>query len=126
MQCILSGYNKGYAVANNIGLKNVETKFALVLNPDTTLNKDSISSFFKSINEIQDFWLIGPSNHQYLNYDFKNDQMLEVENLKGFAIFFNLKNFNKEFFDENFFLFFEEIDLCKTVRKKGGLKAKIY
>ena len=120
VQCILSGDNKGYAVANNIGLKNVETKFALVLNPDTTLNKDSISSFFKSINEIQDFWLIGPSNHQYLNYDFKNDQMLEVENLKGFAIFFNLKKFNKEFFDENFFLFFEEIDLCKTVRKKGG------
>ena len=37
VKCILSGENKGYAVANNIGLRQVKTKFALVLNPDTIL-----------------------------------------------------------------------------------------
>ena len=31
-----------------------------------------------------------------------------------------MKKFNKNFFDENFFLYFEEIDLCKNVKKKGG------
>ena len=31
--------NKGYAVANNIGLKQVQTRFALVLNPDAILRK---------------------------------------------------------------------------------------
>ena len=34
--------------------------------------------------------------------------------------FFNIQKFNKDFFDENFFLYFEEIDLCTNVKKKGG------
>ena len=32
----------------------------------------------------------------------------------------NLKKFeNKKIFDENFFLYFEEFDLCKSLKKKG-------
>ena len=34
-----------------------------------------------------------------------------------------MEKFEKDFFDENFFLYFEEIDLCKKVKNKGG---KIY
>ena len=34
-----------------------------------------------------------------------------------------MTKFNNQFFDENFFLYFEEIDLCKQVIKKNG---KIY
>ena len=46
---------------------------------------------------------------------------LKLKNLKGFAIFLNLRKFKENnFFDENFFLFFEEIDLCKRVKKNGG------
>ncbi|MDC1092783.1 hypothetical protein OAS35_01605 [Pelagibacteraceae bacterium] len=37
--------------------------------------------------------------------------------------FFNLKNFNSKFFDENFFLYFEEIDICKRIVDNNG---KIY
>ena len=43
-----------------------------------------------------------------------------LDNLKGFAIFFNIQKFNNSFFDENFFLYFEEIDLCKKVKTKKG------
>ena len=43
----------------------------------------------------------------------------KLNNLKGFAIFFNIKMFKNNFFDENFFLYFEEIDLCKRVKKNG-------
>ena len=32
----------------------------------------------------------------------------------------NLSKFNNEYFDEKFFLYFEEIDLCKRVKKKKG------
>ena len=42
-----------------------------------------------------------------------------VKNLKGFAIFFNIEKFEKTFFDENFFLYFEEFDLCKSLKDKG-------
>ena len=47
--------------------------------------------------------------------------MTKVKTIKGYSIFFNLKKFNNNFFDENFFLYFEEIDLCRKIRKAGGL-----
>ena len=39
VECILTGDNKGYSIANNIGLKKVDSKYALVLNQDTVLEK---------------------------------------------------------------------------------------
>ena len=123
VKCILVGDNSGYSVANNIGLKNVETKFALILNPDTTLENDTIKNFFDTEKRYKDFWLIGPGNNQYIKNEFRENEILEVDDLKGFAIFINLSKFNNNFFDENFFLYFEEIDLCKKVKKENG---KIY
>ena len=123
LKCILTGENLGYAAANNIGLKKVKTKYALILNPDTILDKNAISRFLKSIKKIKDFWLMGPANHQMVQLEFGDKEQIEVDNLKGFAIFINLKKFNNEYFDDQFFLYFEEIDLCKRVKKKNG---KIY
>ena len=123
VECILTGGNMGYAVGNNIGLKKVQTKYALVLNPDTVLSKETIPNFFESIKKNKDFWLIGPANDQSKNLIFKDKIELQVKNLKGFGIFFNLEKFKNNFFDENYFLYFEEIDLCKRVIKEGG---KIY
>ena len=69
------------------------------------------------------FGYLGPANDQMTDLDFGKRDTIEVDNLKGFAIFFNMSKFNQKFFDENFFLFFEEIDLCKRVKKNEG---KIY
>ena len=123
VNCILTGENKGYSIANNIGLKSVKTQYALVLNPDTILDKAAIKNFLAATKIQKDFWLMGPANDQMMNLDFKDKKILEVESLKGFAIFFNISKFNQKYFDENFFLFFEEIDLCKRVKKNEG---KIY
>ena len=123
LKCILTNENLGYATANKIGLKQVKTKYALILNPDTILDKNAISRFLKSIKITKDFWLMGPGNHQMVELEFGNNEQIEVDNLKGFAIFVNLSKFNNEFFDEKYFLYFEEIDLCKRVKKKNG---KIY
>ena len=120
VKCVLTGSNKGYATANNIGLRQVKTKFALVLNPDTKLKGDTIKNFFDCTKEIPDFWLIGPGNDQSKNILFDKNSNQEVQNLKGFAIFFNMEKFKEKFFDENFFLYFEEIDLCKSVKKQDG------
>ena len=62
-------------------------------------------------------------NNQNENFKNVENDLLEVKNLKGFAFFLNMEKFKKDFFDENFFLYFEEIDLCKKVKCKGG---KIY
>ena len=123
VECILTGENKGYSVANNIGLKKINTKYALVLNPDTILDKDAIKNFFITAKNYKDFWLIGSANDQDRNICLKDDKTLEVDNLKGHAIFFNIEKFKNNFFDENYFLYFEEIDLCKNVKKNNG---KIY
>ena len=123
VDCILTGSNRGYAAANNIGLNIVKTKYALVLNPDCILEHETIRNFFITANKVQDFHLIGPAQDQMINIDFKNNDFIEVENLKGFAIFFNMSKFSNKFFDENYFLYFEEIDLCKYVKKNNG---KIY
>jgi len=123
VDCILTGNNRGYAAANNIGLNLVKTKYALVLNPDCILGHEAISNFFITANNAQDFHLIGPAQDQMNNIDFKNTNFIEVENIKGFAIFFNMSKFSNKFFDENYFIYFEEIDLCKYVKKNNG---KIY
>ncbi len=123
VKCILTGENKGYATANNIGLKLVKTKYALVLNPDTVLDKEAVKNFLISASHNDNFWLMGPANDQMINLEFKNKNLKEVNNIKGFAIFFNISKFKDIFFDENFFLFFEEIDLCRRVKKNNG---KIY
>ncbi len=119
-KCILTGENKGYAVANNIGLSNVNTKYALVLNPDTVLKKDAIQNFLDRAKSTPNFWLIGPANEQAEKMKNNAKDFYQVKNLKGHAIFFNLKKFNKKYFDENFFLYFEEIDLCNQVNLNGG------
>ena len=123
LKCILTGKNLGYAAANNIGLKSVKTKYALVLNPDTILDKDAIKRFLKSAERVKDFWLMGPASDQMVELEFRENDLIQVNNLKGFAIFLNLSKFNNEYFDENFFLYFEEIDLCKKVKNNNG---KIY
>ena len=123
VKCVLTGENKGYSIANNIGLELVKTRYALVLNPDTILDKSALKNFFISVKTFQDFWLMGPANDQMVELNFEDSALIEVDNLKGFAIFMNMIKFNRKYFDENFFLYFEEIDLCKRVKKNNG---KIY
>ena len=121
VECVLTGENKGYSTANNIGLRKTKTKYALLLNPDTIVKKDAIKNFFIAAENNPDFWLLGPASKD--NFNTSDNNIVEVENLKGFAIFFNLKKFDNTFFDENYFLYFEEIDLCKKIRNNNG---KIY
>jgi len=128
VKCIIPKENLGYARANNLALKKITTKYALVLNPDTKLKFNTIDNFLITAKKCPDFSLIGPANNQdriIINSNHsKKKKLIKVKNLKGFAIFFNMKKFkDKKFFDENFFLYFEEIDLCKRVTLKKG---KIY
>ena len=60
VECILTGENFGYGKANNIGLKKVKTKYALILNPDTTLEASTLKNFFETVNQVPGFAIIGP------------------------------------------------------------------
>ena len=119
-ECILLGKNEGYSKSNNIGLSKVKSKYALVLNPDTVVEDNTIENFLSSASENPDFWLMGPAKNQGEKIEITKNQITEVETLKGFAIFFNMEKFKNNFFDDNYFLYFEEIDLCKKVKNSNG------
>ena len=87
VNCVLTGENKGYSIANNIGLELVQTKYALVLNPDTVLDKSAIKNFLFSVKTLQDFWLMGPANDQMVELNFNDNTLIEVDNLKVLQYF---------------------------------------
>ena len=128
VECVLAGANIGYGSANNIGLKKVKTRYALILNPDTTLHSSALEKFIKVTEKINNFAIMAPYIQEEKNkFDkiyLKNIHPVEVENVKGFAMFLNISEFKDVgFFDENFFFYFEEIDLCKRLINHGK---KIY
>ena len=140
IKVICSGKNLGYGKGNNLGLKFTKTDFALILNPDIICQKKFFFNLSKIISSKINFNIIGC---QYLNdrfympagyfdtnenSDFKNkflekkiDALAKVEWVTGCSMLINLKKFkNKDIFDKNFFLYFEEFDLCKSVIDAGG------
>ncbi len=121
VRCILTGQNLGYAKGNNLGLSKVKSKYALVLNPDTILDNNALDQFISTANKVLDFAIIGPAKQdEYCKEDLnKNkEQVFQVNTIKGFAMFLNLEQFSRiGFFDENFFIYLEEIDLCLRLKK---------
>jgi len=145
LKCILSNSNIGMGAGNNIGIKETQTDFVLVLNPDIVLEKNTLDELFNASNEISDFSILAPLEKTIKNYGaLKKDsnKILEkinesitypfkVEWIDGFAMLLNKKKLKDEvYFDENFFMYLENNDLCRRViNNKGSIyiapKAKI-
>ena len=127
VKCILSKKNLGMGAGNNLGIKNVNKDFALILNPDVTLERNSINEVFIASNEIENFSIIAPISNKdkYPNYILKKGHNFDpvkpfkVKSVDGYAMILNLKKLKKidnfNFFDENFFLYLENEDICKRL-----------
>ena len=130
VEVFIAKENLGYAKGNNLGISKVKTQYAFILNPDAILEENCLVELFKAYSLLNDdFAILAPNCSN--NYGFFSDQnnhlkkeIMEVDYVKGFAMLINLKKvtFDK-IFDENFFLFLEEIDLCRRIKNNGG---KIY
>ena len=127
VECILTGENLGYAKGNNLGLSKVVSQYALILNPDAMLEKEAINNFLIIADKVKDFSIIGPAKqneYSMTDENIKKENLFEVDHLKGFAMFLNLVQLKEiGFFDENFFIYLEEIDLCKRIKESNK---KIY
>jgi len=131
-----TGSNIGYGRGNNYGLQKVDTNYALILNPDIVCEKSYFENLKIYLNNELDFSIIGSqyldnetytpagffdSNLCLKDADYIQDLNLsKVDWVVGCSMLLNLNKFkNKLIFDENFFLFFEEFDLCKKLKREG-------
>ena len=127
VKCILSKKNLGMGAGNNLGIKSVNKDFVLILNPDVTLEKSSIDEIIQASKEIDNFGIIAPlsDKSEFPNYtlregyNFDPIKPFKVKSVDGYAMLLNLKKLKKlnnfYFFDEDFFLYLENEDLCKRL-----------
>ena len=125
---VLISENNGMGASNNLGILKSETKFAYVLNPDVKFKKDTFENLIAAAVKITDFAILTPINSDIKFPNFKilkqnkniNDSIISVDSIDGFSMLINKEKFiNQKFFDENIFLYLENDDLCKRVKKSG-------
>tara|TARA_X000000950_G_scaffold162678_1_gene198893 strand:+ start:778 stop:1644 length:867 start_codon:yes stop_codon:yes gene_type:complete len=123
--------NIGMGAGNNIGIVKSNTQYVYVLNPDVVLKNDTITNINNSISELDNFAILSPlsDNPDYPNYrinlskskNYDGSIIKEVEEIDGYSMIIN-KNFfvNNIFFDEKFFMYLENVDLCLRAKKDSG------
>lgn len=149
IKLIKSTENLGFAKACNKAAKEASGDYLFILNPDTQLDKpilDDLVSFYEDIPEVgivapklimadgkvqqsvkklPTIWgafkeyILGVKN-AYSQYIPAGDQPTEVEMVYGAAMLIKRDLFEKlGGFNEQFFLYYEDADLCKRVREVG-------
>jgi N-acetylglucosaminyl-diphospho-decaprenol L-rhamnosyltransferase len=152
--------NLGYSRANNQGIKEAEGEFILLLNPDTVILPNAINILQNELRNDPTIGAVGPllfssENrfqvsfgmeisffHEFLQKSVLNNyfrrklkkmkEKREVGWLSGACLLTRKSILEKAgLFDEDFFLYFEDIDLCRRIRKRGRKlilvpEAKVY
>jgi len=135
---ILNEVGVGFGSGSNLGIKCINTKFTLLINPDTTINLDAVKKLYQSAKLYKNAAILSPLHRNSKNeihipsrqfFFNKNRDRLTIENFKGDTSVEHLSGavmlFNNEkikkigLFDENFFLYFEDDDLCIRTKKAG-------
>ncbi len=139
--------NVGFARAANAGLQRVHAPYAFILNSDIEFRDRAIETLAQALaaddkaamacpkllrpdGSIQPapvpqprvFWEIVSRNlHRHLHYHFlKHDRTRVVPGVVGPCMALKMSALQKVgLFDEQFFFFFEETDLCKRIREAG-------
>ncbi len=129
LKCILSKSNLGMGTGNNIGIKDANTEYVLILNPDVILEKNTIEEIFLASKNLKDYTILAPLEKNFANYGMTSNKILnknlgdapfKVDFVDGFAMVIKKNFFKEKYFDENFFMYLENNDLCKRVISQGG------
>lgn len=139
---ITKNKNLGFGNAINFATENIKTEFFLVLNPDIVISEENIFKIYQTINKFQNCAIAAPVNvpdedsygifPEKRNLYEKNKNLIDhskidipedeicVDVTKGCTLLINTKFFKEVGgFSKEYFLFWEEIDLCKKFRKTG-------
>jgi GT2 family glycosyltransferase len=113
---------------NNVGIKAATTDYVLILNPDATLEPNSLDKLFLASKKLSEFTILSPINVDLNFPNYKTNETSEdkdtpfqVDYVDGFSMLLNKNKFiNDIYFDENFFLYLENNDLCIRIKRQGG------
>jgi N-acetylglucosaminyl-diphospho-decaprenol L-rhamnosyltransferase len=126
--------NLGFGAANNRALTLVQTPYALLLNPDCELHADQAAALIEAATEHSQAAIIAPqllrkdrsvdvnyrwpSNHWKPTGEIAAQALCCVGFVTGAVMLFRLDQFRETgFFDEDFFLYYEDDDLCLRLFK---------
>lgn len=130
--------NIGYGKANNIGVKKSNTPYIMILNPDILINSKAIEILYEKYSKYENIGILGPSLFDINSNRRSNGSISRLKNkmskvskysekyfaqgdtcydyVIGCSIFISKDLFlNIGGFDENFFLYFEDNDICDRI-----------
>jgi GT2 family glycosyltransferase len=130
---LLNDKNKGFGAANNLALQQITTPYALLLNPDTLPGSDFFGNMIQAAEQFPEAGMVAPqlmgrNDADEINYRWPGSEWVSkgrgadgpccVGFLCGAAILLNMKNMAPiGFFDEEFFLYYEDEDLSQRAFK---------
>jgi GT2 family glycosyltransferase len=156
VELIINETNRGFAVANNLGIQKTRGQYILFLNPDTIVHPHSLDILINFMDKNKDAGVCGP---KLLNFDgslqesirefptfraalhrhtafrylyiFKwmykkwamkehDDKQMDVDQVMGAALM-TRKSIIEQVgpMDEQFFMYYEEVDLCYRIKTAG-------
>ena len=149
VKIIKNGTNLGFSKANNIGLKSSTSDYVVFMNSDMELIDNSLIEMIDYLKNNKNIGIIGPKflnpdktpqasvfppqtclnafkefwlgkKETYSKYIPKGDSPTIVSYLSGGCIAVNKKYFEKiGKWNEKYFFYFEDMDLCRQVTKNG-------
>jgi len=124
--------NSGMGPANNKGIRLCKTDYAFVINPDVKFYENTMHELIALSSKYNDYSILAPisDNAKYPNYKIKNKRIknndpdfLNVDSVDGYAMLIDKNKFSDNiYFDENFFLYLENDDLCLRKKKENNKK----
>jgi GT2 family glycosyltransferase len=143
VKIIKNPVNEGFSKGANTGIRNSRCDYVLIMNPDVFIEKEGIDLLLKCLEEEPSLGVLAPklvSPEGKTELSYGSDPSILNEFIQKFkskigigrnrngnvhwvsgACFMARKRALMEIglFDENFFLYFEDADLCKRMRENG-------
>lgn len=150
---ILSSENIGFGKGSNLGVANSTGEYMLFLNPDTKVSKNALTDMLLFIENHPEAGIVAPAllqrdgslqpsvrrlptlwgaiqeyylgiKRSYEAYVPESDKPQEVESVVGAGMMMRRDVYKESGgFKEKFFMYYEDLDLCRTFAKMG---LKIY